>query len=86
MTIIGLVAVAAVLAVIFIYLQTGETTHPPVIDQRVSAIHASLAKLAEIVPASQTSIEASLKQLSLMNSARASQSEINQSLSQLKAK
>jgi uncharacterized membrane protein YvbJ len=84
-TIIALVALACVLAAVFIYLQSGQNVQPPIVDQRVQAINESLAKLAGIVPASQADIQASLKQLSSMNAAKASQSEIDQSLSQLKA-
>ena len=85
-TIIALIALAFVLAAVFIYLQSGQSVRPPVADQRVQAINDSLAKLAGIAPASQEDIQASLKQLSTMNASPASQSEINQSISQLKGK
>jgi uncharacterized membrane protein YvbJ len=84
-TIIALIAIACILAVVFIYLQNGQKTQPPIVDQRVQAINESLAKLAGVAPASQEDIQASLKQLSSMNATKASQSEIAQSLSQLKA-
>jgi predicted PurR-regulated permease PerM len=84
-TIIALIALACVLVVVFIYLQSGQRMKPQIADQRVQAINESLAKLVGIKPASQENIQASLKQLSSMNSAQASESEIAQSLSQLKA-
>ena len=85
-TIIALIAVACVLAAVFIYLQSGQNVQQPkIVDQRVQAINESLAKLVGIKPASQGDIKASLKQLSSMNATKASQSEIDQSLSQLKA-
>jgi cation transport regulator ChaC len=84
-TIVALIALACILAAVFIYLQSGQRVQPPVADQRVQAINESLARLAGVAPASQEDIQASLKQLSSMNATKASQSEIAQSLSQLKA-
>jgi len=84
-TIIALIAVACVLAAVFIYLQSGQKMQPPVVDQRVQAINESLAKLVGVAPASQAEIQTSLNKLSSMNATKSSQSEIDQSLSQLKS-
>jgi hypothetical protein len=85
-TIIALIAAACVLAAVFIYLQGGQNVQvPTAVDQRVQEINESLAKLAGVIPASQEVIQASLKQLSSLNAVKPTQSQIEQSLSQLKA-
>jgi len=85
-TIVALIAVACVLAAVFIYLQSGQNVQQPkVVDQRVQEINQALAALKGAVPATQAEIQSALKQLSSSKIKPASQSQIDQALSQLKA-
>ena len=82
-TIVALVAVAFVLAAVFIYLQNGQRTQPPVADQRVQAINQMLAELRGATPVAQADMQAMSKQVSA-SKVEVTQSQIDQIRDQLK--
>ena len=86
-SITALVAVACVLAAVFIYLQSGQNIQKapiqPAVSQKTMEIDQALSQLKGAVPATQAEIQSALKQLS--GAKPATQSQIDQTLSQLKA-
>lgn len=59
---------------------------PIVVDQRTQMINQALLTLKDAKPATQAEIQTALKQISKSKPVRATQSQINEALSQLKAK
>ena len=82
-TIVALIALAFVLAAVFIYLQSGQRTQPPVADQRVQAINQMLAELRGATPVAQADMQAMSKQVSA-SKVQVTQSQIDQIKDQLK--
>lgn len=71
------------------YLQFSSTTEPApapvVIDQRTQMINQALTTLRSAQPASQAQVQSALKQLSTLKPVKATQSQIDEALRQLKA-
>ena len=82
-TVVALIALAFILAAIYIFLQP-QTRPAIVVDQRALEISQALASLKGAVPATQAEIQKALKQLSASKAQPATQSQIDQALSQLK--